>query len=267
MARPDDLPEIVYWISDVEDSMGSVDLEVSDPRLAALREYLKEAGVPPHQELALTRYSAKDYAAAPWLMYRWGSTLPSPEHFGQEYDFRKACKECGAGAVAKPPLIAKLSEMKRARFGTCWDGSLVTMAEVAAAVEKAGLTGVQFLPVQRPKREIADPRYRHVQIGYTWPRAEAATKFEIDDPCEACGRAGHYEPTEEVMDYQVVRPKRRPPDFGLTWEMWGGGSRRRDGARITCGQPDVILSQRARRVIGEAVGSWVGKPIMVLAKP
>lgn len=263
--RPNDLPAFVTWISDVEDSSGWVDLEVSDPRLASLRAYLQRAGIPAQRELALTRYSAKDYAMAPWLMGGWGSILPSSEEFGQRYDFRRACKECGAGAVASPPLIAKLADLKKAGFGTCWDGSLVTTAGVARAVEKAELSDVKFLPVRAPRKDVADPRYRYVQIRYTWPRAERITRFEFQAPCEKCGQAGHYEPIEERMEYQVRRPKRNPPDFGLTWEMWGGPLRRPTGnLRVTCGQPQVILSQRARRVIGEAVGSWMGKPITVL---
>lgn len=265
-ARPKDLPDIVYWIADKEDSSGCIDLLVTDPRLKLLRDYLKRSKASDGHELALRRYSSKDLSEVPWLRYSWGAPLPSAEDYGQEFDFKKACKVCGAGAVAKPPLVTKLSEMKKAKMGTCWDGSLVTTAEVAAAVIRAKLTGVKFFPVHSVKKATPDPRYRYMQVAYTWPRAEPATKFSISVPCK-CGRAGHYEMYDEVTEYQVKRPRVSPPDFGLTWEMWGGPLKRPHGSlRVTCGQPAVILSQRARRVIGEAVGSWVGKPITVLER-
>lgn len=264
-ARPEDVPEIVTWLGDKERSHGCVDLPVTDPRLGALREYLAAAGIPPVRELALRRYSSSDRATAPWLLFRWGSSIASAQE-SSEFDFRRACAECGAGSIAKPPLVARLGEMKGAKFATCvFDGSAITTSEVALAVERAGLTGLRFLPVRALRGRASDPRYRYVQFTYTWPRAALTSTIEVAGACQTCGRAGHFDPYKRPLDYQVVLPAREPPDFGATWELWGCEAERPHAtARITCGSPRVIISQRARRVLIEAAGRAPAEPVTVI---
>lgn len=230
----------------------SLRLHVEDKRLPALLERLRAAGNVPFTRLD-REYSSDELDAAEWLLMRVATAgLYGGVDYGQSYRFDAACRTCGAGAELVPPLLAELGLMgKKDIDHLVFEQHLVVRRRIATALEEAGVTGVQPMLVQTPRRPPGD---QHVWLRITseFPRLHASsTGYVIDPACPQCGRSGHHgmanEP--EVPRYSPVPAD--TPDITRTWEYFGDWRqvRGRSFPGPVGGSQDVVVSQRARRVL------------------
>jgi len=141
---------------------------------------------------------------------------------------------------------------------TAHDGLLIVSSELAGQLQKAGLTGFQFLPVRGRSRRAPHDSFCHLAISTVWPRLHPSSQFVTEDLCPACGRGGHFDvhPTGTKLIYEALPPV--PTDFGVTWEYFGTWTLvAPSGRRPVGGAQFVIVSERARaprlRLCGVAI--------------
>jgi hypothetical protein len=168
----------------------------------------------------------------------------------------------GYGADAAPitPLRTDLGKMGKKQIDhLVYEGHLIATKRVVDGLE--GLTG--WLPMQvcskggRPNDEFS-----WLKITNTLPRMQSGTSgYVTEDPCEKCGRAGHYGDSTrpEIPRYGSVDGF---ADFNLTWEYFGNWHQRRHHSHLRTigGSRGIVVSQRVRkRLLELKVGrlNWI----------
>lgn len=221
----------------------SVTLDVNDERLPRLLRELERAGEKPHPRADRT-YTRKELDTLEWLNLRIATAgLSGGANFDQPYDHSKACKECGAGAKPIPPIIADLPRMGKKKIdATANDGLLIITQELGAAIETAGLTGFELLPVRRRSQTEPDPNYYWLRITSEWPTMAPDSVLAIENLCTECERAGHFDTYGEVTEYRYASVPQSANDFNQTWEYFGVWKWGRVG-----GARGFVVSQRVRQ--------------------
>lgn len=239
------------WSGDVHFGV-SLRLPVEDERLDTLLKRLRAAGEEPFTRLD-REHGLEELDSADWLIMRIATAgLYGGVDYGQSYRFEDACGTCGAGAELVPPLVAELGKMgKKDIDHLVYEGHFIVTKRIAAALRKAGLTGIEPAAVQTQRRP---PSAQHVWLRITseFPRLhESTTGYETEAPCSACGRGGHYGSAKEpeVPRYNPVPAD--TPDFNRTWEYFGDWRQVRSEThtRPVGGSQGAVVSQRVRRVL------------------
>jgi hypothetical protein len=239
------------WSGDVHFGV-SLRLPVEDKRLKALLERLRAAGEEPFTRLD-REHSPEELDSADWLILRVATAgLYGGVDYGQSYRFENACGTCGAGAELVPPLVAELGKMgKKDIDHLVYEGHFIVTKRIAAALGRAGLTGIEPTPVQTQRRP---PSAHHVWLRITseFPRLhESTTGYETEAPCTVCGRGGHYGSAKEPEAPRYNPVPADTPDFNRTWEYFGDWRQVRSEMHLrpVGGSQGVVVSQRARRVL------------------
>jgi hypothetical protein len=230
-------------------SFGSVRLQRDDPRLSILLKELRAAKVKPIKRIE--RVHSKKELGAEWLEVVGSTTMVVAGNIkGQVWDFKRACSECGAGAVPVAPLIVRF-DGKPPKQG--WSvsvpcGLVVVSAEVAAALTKAKLTGFTLEPVRTPSKSTVDKRFRWLRVPCDWPEPKAGRKCRVFGRCGDCGRA---ELHGEGACYERLPAKSK--DFNA-WQGTILPENRVSGVpnRPTGPEPMLVISQRAYDVLKRA---------------
>jgi hypothetical protein len=249
---------------------GSVRLPRADKRLPVLIRSLTDAGQKPHPRFD-REYTTSELDRAEFLVLR----LRTVGVFGgrnfdqQQWDWSRACSECGAGSRPKSPLYVRTSELRAKKLEfTAHDHHLVAQAELARAIRGKGLSGIAAKPV----RSLAgpDPRFVWLACKYSWPAVARPEFLFRERPCGTCGRAGHFDAWERPIAFAYAQLLKRAPDFGVTHEYFGEwrlGRRHPDGRRVGGGQR-LIVSQRARRALRElGVSRLSFAPVFAVGDP
>lgn len=233
-------------------SFGSVRLKKDDPRIPLLLKELKAAKVKPIKRIERV-HSKKDLETG-WLSVEGCTTMVGAGNLkGQVWDFKRACKDCGAGAVPVPPLIVRF-EGKPPKQGwsvTVPCGLVVVSAEVAAAIMKAKLTGFALEPVRMPSKPAIDARFRWLRISCEWPDPVSRPNCRIAGKCTVCGRPalrGSGDGGASMMHFARV------PKGARDFNAWQGTVLPKDRFsgvlnRETGAAPELIISQRAYQVL------------------
>ena len=230
-------------------SFGSVRLKDSDARLPLLLKELRAAKVSPliRHERA---YSKKDLEAE-WLDVRGCTTMIlAGNRQGQVWDFKRACKECGTGAVPVPPLIVRV-EGKPPKQG--WSvsvpcGLVVVSAALASALVSAKLTGFHVEPVQKSSTGQIDDRFRWLRLPCDWPTPLEESGCRVVGACAGCKR-----PALRGETFRFERVPKKAKDFNA-WQCADLPEDRVSGIlnRPTGASPMLIISQRAYRTLKDA---------------
>ena len=244
-----------------------VTLRATDPRLHLLCEEIQARFEHPPLVRAERTYTDRELEAYEWLLLRVGTAgLMGGINLGQPYDHSHACRECGAGAVPMPPLLADLGRMgKKHLDSTMDDGHIVVSQHLAGRIQALGLTGVEIHLVQRRRGKEPDSAYRWLQITVEWPPLSAGARIHRGKLCPHCGRSGHFDLYDEATELRYAEAPATASDWNLTWEYFGEWrlpaatiQERVGGARC------VIVSQRTRGLLrDERVRRLRFEPVMV----
>lgn len=248
-------------------SMGSVRLPKDDPRIPMLLRELKAAKVTPLKRVE--RVHSKKDLETEWLTVEGCTTMVGAGNMrGQVWDFNRACKDCGGGAVPVPPLIVRFEGKppKRGWSVTVPCGLVVVSADVAAALVEAKLTGFKIEPVRTPSKRAIDPRFRWLRIPCDWPGPVSRPSCRIAGTCRECGRAalrGSGGKGVSMLHFDRV------PEGAKDFNAWQGTVLRQDRVsgvlnREIGASPELIISHRAHQVLKEiGVKSLKCQPIRI----
>lgn len=228
-------------------------LPAGDSRLISLIQSLEEHGVSVFRRHD-REFSKKELDAAPWLILRVATAgLLGGVDYDQPYDHSRACPICGAGAQPEPPLIAQITKVgKKMIDHLVYENHLIASRPVVSSLLALALTGLVAEPVRSPRK--------HPSQTHSWIRIHAAVSLldasslglRREVPCTACERSGHY----WSSDSPWVPSLRREPasDFSLSWQYFGDWTQNRspNQVRAVGGAQEIIVSQRARRVLRSA---------------
>ena len=226
-----------------------VRLRVDDPRLASLVRELEALG----EEVALRadrEFTARELDASPWLrLVVKTAGLSGGSNLDQPFDRTRACRTCGAGSSAVPPLRADLARMgKKDIDRTSHDGSLIVSRRLADALIAADFGGFELRPVKGRSRRYENAGYRWLEPVSEWPPMAPTRVLGQDDPCTSCGRSGHYSPGSVAMEFHYSAMPATAADIAYTWEYFGLWQGPPLGNRVG-GARELIVSQRMRTLL------------------
>jgi hypothetical protein len=176
-----------------------------------------------------------------------GSSLYNPQ---AEEDRSGACPDCGAGLEYLPPLEFssenRLNRMKRTGYAHLW----IVERGFAEAIQRAGLTGVRFLPASIGRDREG---FRWARVDFVLPRASSKSTWDAKNLC-ACGRGGYLTASRKVggipasvleLEYRASDLAAHPiADFNLTWERFF--NRKEPASATEGGAAVLVVSARAR---------------------
>jgi hypothetical protein len=225
-------------------------LPVQDPRLQPLLTELRERGETPFTRLDRV-HTRSELDAAEWLRMRVATAgLYGGVDYGQEYDFTRACKTCGAGAVPIAPLLAELGAMGKKRIDhLVYESHLIITTEVAEGL--GDLSGFEIAPVKSPRCPPHD-RFAWLKIGASLPRMHSSTTgYKVSDACPTCGRSGHYGDWTAPEAPVYAGLPATVCDFNHTFEYFGDWRQVRNGRdhKPVGGGAGTVVSQRARQTL------------------
>jgi hypothetical protein len=223
----------------------SLCLEVSDSRLAPFLAGLRGAGVR-FMCRAERRFTRGELDRSAWLLCRVATVgITASANLAQAFDRTAACRECGAGSRPIPPLLAELGRMGRKKIDhAAHDGQLVVTADLGLALKAAGLTGLSLHPVMGMPRGVVSGEYLWLRIDSELPPIADGSVFEREEPCDLCGRSGHFDTYEIPTELRYAPLPDGTCDFNRTYEYWGTWKHGRVG-----GKQWTVISQRARRAM------------------
>lgn len=222
-----------------------VRIQGDDPRLSQVLSWLQEHRIEPRVWRS-RKYSAGHRQRADWLWGTCGATSVTIDWKRQGWDRSAACKVCGAGASAVPPLHLDHVVMPRGGLtGVCGTGHLVATEEVARTLLDGGLTGIQpHRTARKNPRGVRQPLV-WLDTPYVWPRFQNVEGWKASEVCPDCGRAGYFmDLSQAPFEPQYVVAPHDAPDLGRSFEQWGYWGSARSGAA-----PLLIISQRAFRLL------------------
>ncbi|MCW5776850.1 MAG: hypothetical protein KIS87_10460 [Phycisphaeraceae bacterium] len=232
---------------------GHVRLTTDDPRLARLLAELERLGIEPFTRVDRV-YSKKDLEA-PWLRIVGGSMMVGTGNVpGQKWDFSKACRECGAGAIPIAPLAVQgLDRMPKSGWCVTLGGFIVLEARLAAKLADAELTGFSVEPVRKHTSETAHDRYRWLRIPCKWPEPVERPGCRLHGRCEVCRRPQFIAGRDGLFSLHFERPPRDARDFNA-WQgsVLPGKRAALATNRPTGDYPELVISQRAYSTLKEA---------------
>ena len=148
--------------------------------------------------------------------------------YGTTYDLSKACPRCGTGAIQTSPLILPLSGLpKKGLLCAAGDGEILVAEPLMAALEEAGVTGLELRQVRLHGNNEPLPWWQMIST-YEMPKMGPKTRRIDRDsalkPCTQCRRDGHCykgdEPWDIVYSSDDVSASSLP-DVVHAWESFG----------------------------------------------
>src|SRR4030066_211408 len=161
-------------------------LFIDDERYARLKDELSRMGIKPF-ELREKVFSEKELNSAEFLYMGpagyWG--YPQPEEGMEDwqrasYDLSTACPLCGFGAIQNRPYLVK-GEPKFGRndiLALNWTYEFLVTARLMKLIEDAGLSGVEFLPLLRYKKNVPIEGFYQLHFTSTLPPMSPKTEIE-----------------------------------------------------------------------------------------
>lgn len=243
-------------------------LPESDPRLAALRKGLDEAGVQWSTRREAV-YSREDLEQAPLLVL--GMDMPGrgntgPAH-GTEYDVSTGCPHCGTGAKQVTALRIRSSVLPRKiRAFPTGMGDVLVRDDLARILQESMTSTAGLRQVEDQQTHIALPWYQLLPTFTLPPLGPSTTgiKRGAPPPCTVCRRDGYFANVKEPFMPVYLRrdlPVRvdRLPDVCASWECFGKssmGDTKNTGWHLA--RPMILISNRLLRVFLEHKVKGVG---------
>jgi len=219
---------------------GIVCLFMEDERYTRLMDELPRMGIRPN-EIKDKQFSEKELDSAEFLHMGsagyWGYPQPEEEMDAWQrasYDLSTACPKCGYGAIQDRPYLIK-GEPKFGRndiLALNWTYEFLVTDRLRKLIEDAGLTGAEFWPLIRYKKNIPIPGYSQLHVVNTLPPMSPNTvivdmKLPEAHPnrcsCDKFGRNLALDPIYGVsVPIRYERKSLRDAmDFNLTSEWLG----------------------------------------------
>ena len=202
--------------------------EADDSRLPKLRHVLASEGIKwsEREEHVYTDAELRSFPLLELSVDRKPLDAGGPE-YGTTYDLSQACRRCGTGAIQTSPLMLPLSGLpKKGLLCAAGDGEILVAEPLMAALEEAGVTGLELRQVRLHGNNETLPWWQMIS-SYEMPRASPETTGWEHDvkplPCSYCRRDGYFhsdEPCVIVYDQTDVDLKALP-DVTHTWESFG----------------------------------------------
>jgi len=215
-------------------------LFIDDERYTRLMDELSKMGIRPF-ELREKQFSEKELDSAEFLYMGpagyWG--YPQPEERmddwqKQSYDLSTACPLCGFGAVQNRPYLVK-GEPKFGRndiLALNWTYEFLVTDRLRKLIEDAPLTGAEFWPLVRYKKNTPIPGYSQLHVTSVLPPMSPNTEIvdlklpEAGPKRCSCGKFGRHLALDLIYGVGTpIRYKRDSlsgaKDFNLTSEWLG----------------------------------------------
>lgn len=219
---------------------GIVYLFMDDERYPRLKDELSSMGIRPN-ELKDKQFSEEELNSAEFLHMGsagyWGYPQPEDEMDAWQrasYDLSTACPKCGYGAIQNRPYLIK-GEPKFGRndiLALNWTYEFLVTDRLRRLIEDAGLTGVEFWPLLRYRKNIPIPGYSQLHVFNTLPPMSPNMEIVDSKLPEAhpdrctCGKFGRNPALDPIYGVSVpIRYERKSlkeaKDFNLTSEWFG----------------------------------------------
>ena len=178
----------------------------------------------------------------------------------QTYDYKNACKECGAGLIPHEPLIISKNSMREKLLdNTAHYQWLVFNKVLADRIKLKGYSGIIFQSIKIGRNETD---YYWGKISNILPEFHSSSKFRKNHSiCLTCNKCGNFvnleTETKFVYDKEAYKCFK---DFNLTYEYFGEWKySKKGGAQL------LIISQNIRQfMINEKVRFLKYQPIEIL---
>jgi len=218
----------------------------------------------------LPNYTMNFLNECPWLHMRVATVgLLGGSNCYQPFDFKNACKTCGAGATPIVPIIADLNKMGKKKLDqTAHDGFTIISQDLSQQLSQTDLTGYSIEAV-RHKTQSAQisTRFAWLHVSNVWPKLDERSVLQLEDLCQQCGRAGHFDTYSRLTKLWYDHAPENANDFNQTWEYFGVWRAPGKSAPNVGGAQWIIVSQRARRFFLEhAVKYLQFDPIFFVSK-
>lgn len=178
----------------------------------------------------------------------------------QTYDYKNACKECGAGIIPNEPLIISKNSMgKKLLDNTAHNQLLIFSKILADKIKFKGFSGISFHPIKLGRNETD---YYWGKISNILPRFHSSSMFRKNHSiCMTCKKSGNFENFETETKFVYDKKSfRYLQDFNLTYEYFGEWEYSKMG-----GSQFLIISQNIRQfMIEEKVRFLKYQPIEIL---
>ncbi len=220
--------------------MGIVYLFIDDERYPRLMDELSRMGIRA-SEIRTKQFPEKELDSAEFLDMGpagyWGYPQPEDEMDAWQrasYDLSTACPKCGYGAIQDRPFLIK-GEPKFGRndiLALNWTYEFLVTDRLRKLIEDAGLTGAEFWPLLRYKKNIPVPGYSQLHVINTLPPMSPNTEIVDSKLPEAhpercsCGKFGRRRAFDPIFGMPVpIRYERKSlrdaKDFNLSSEWLG----------------------------------------------
>ncbi len=226
---------------DVEEKIvGIVYLYIDDERYPCLMDELQRMEIRP-TDMREKQFTVKELDSAEFLCMSqagyWGYPQPEEEMDAWQrasYDLGTACPKCGFGAIQDRPFQVK----GLPRFGRNdilalnWTYEFLVTDRLRKLIEDAGLTGAEFWPLLRYKKNMLVPGYSQLHIVNTLPPMSPTTEIVDAKLPEAgpkrctCGKFGRNRALDPIYGVAVPirygrQSLRDAKDFNETSEWLG----------------------------------------------
>jgi hypothetical protein len=178
--------------------------------------------------------------------------LAASVNLGQPFDFRRACRNCGAGATPIAPLYIDATRMgKKALDATAHDLRIVVTKALAQRLAGEGLSGFDARPVahKTETRLRPDERFAWLEPTFEWPPLDARSVLAREDACPECRRSGHFDSKSPATSLCYAAVPGGATDFGATFEYFGRWRAPGRSAPSVGGGRLTIVSERFRQVL------------------
>jgi hypothetical protein len=178
--------------------------------------------------------------------------LAASVNLGQPFDFGRACRRCGAGAVPIAPLYIDAARMgKKALDATAHDLRIVVTRALAERLASEGLSGFEARPVAHKTETRLRPeeRFAWLEPTFEWPPFAARSAVAREDECPECRRSGHFDSSSPPTLLRYPGVPRGATDFGATFEYFGRWRAPGKTAPNVGGGRLAIVSERFRQVL------------------
>jgi hypothetical protein len=206
-----------------------VKLDVSDPRLAAVRARLTDTGIAwaERHEAEYEENELRSSALLTLLVDSAPKGEGGPE-YGTEYDLSSACSACGAGAVQVGPLHFNPSGLRtKSELIETGAGEHLLGAEAASLLRACDFTGLELRQVVSSTNGEPLPWYQIIAATELPPWSPRTRGVKTVRPCAVCHRDGRFHNEREglfTLAYEFTEAEfASVPDVSHTFERFGWG--------------------------------------------
>jgi hypothetical protein len=241
-------------IGDDWDITRRLELDVDDPLVETIRKHEEEE----HRRgttmvtfwQVRRRYSQRELHSAELLWLRVRPFFePTGEECGTLYDESQACASCGSGARQSSELRLDFKRIPKGRdIAQTLGGELVVSSQLAEAMRRHGITGMELRPVLGKQGERSNAWHQLVipscSLEVVAP-TQVGNSFFVPEPDAARCPIGHVLGLRVLSEVHVSRTSLDGNDWACTRQCVG----MRQG--LFRPQPLMLISQRLYRLLSD----------------